>query len=186
MANGDFSVESFSLFPNMIANVYGSQLEKEIEYIHPRQFILLLSEKRFDVPRRMAVYGDSRKSLEFFGVTLHARPWTPSLLKLKSLVEKKCNEKFNLVIVDQFRKERDELGPTRYHESVHGSVIVIVSFGTTPIHLELKIYYRDCKTFPLRNGTMFIIRDLGKWLVKIPNDPTRNKPQTLFTFMKIH
>ena len=50
--------------------------------------------KEIDLPRKTAWYGEQGKTYKYSGIQMSPEPWTPTLLKIKTEIEKSCESKF--------------------------------------------------------------------------------------------
>ena len=80
-------------------------------------------------PRLSAWYGDA--SYTYSGRTFHPLPFTPLLLEIKSAVELVTGRRFNSVLLNQYRNERDSMGFHSDDEAELGPepAIASVTFG---------------------------------------------------------
>ncbi|MDH3327311.1 MAG: alpha-ketoglutarate-dependent dioxygenase AlkB [Gammaproteobacteria bacterium] len=72
-----------------------------------KQEKIFLYGKRYDVPRLSAWYADVGKSYEYSGLRVNATPWIPALLEIKQKIETVLGERFNSVLVNQYRNGAD-------------------------------------------------------------------------------
>jgi alkylated DNA repair dioxygenase AlkB len=61
-------------------------------------------------PRLIAWYGDRGRSYSYSGIRLEPRPWTDVLADLKSRIETACATRFNSVLLNYYRDNRDSVG----------------------------------------------------------------------------
>jgi len=61
-------------------------------------------------PRLIAWYGDEGRNYTYSGISMNPLPWTQTLLEIRTLVESKCNEAFNSVLLNYYRDGRDSMG----------------------------------------------------------------------------
>ena len=82
-------------------------------------------------PRLSAWYGDARYT--YSGRTFHPLPFTPLLLEIKRAVEQATGRRFNSVLLNQYRNERDSMGFHSDDETELGPepAIASVTFGAT-------------------------------------------------------
>lgn len=85
--------------------------------------------KRYLQPRLLAWYGEA--SYRYSGQTLQPLPFTPLLLELKQAVERACGRRFNSVLLNYYRDERDSMGMHSDDEPELGPqpAIASLSFG---------------------------------------------------------
>ena len=96
-----------------------------------RSEIVTVYGKQHLQPRLTAAYGDARYT--YSGLTIDPLPWTALLLAIKAAVEAACAYKFNSVLLNYYRDERDSMGMHSDDEPALGRnpVVASVSFGAT-------------------------------------------------------
>jgi alkylated DNA repair dioxygenase AlkB len=89
--------------------------------------------KSVPLPRLTAWYGDAGKTYRYSGITVNPLPWTPTLLMIKERVEAVSSVRFNSVLLNYYRSERDSVAWHSDDEPELGTnpVIASVSFGAT-------------------------------------------------------
>ncbi len=178
------------LFEGLIDVVTSDIVFKELnEKAAWRQEKIKLYGKRINVPRLTAWYGDEGTSYTYSGITVSPEPWTPTLLHIKRTVESVSRIRFNSVLLNKYRTERDsvawhsddepELGP----EPVIGSI----SFG------QPRIFQFKHKTSGLRigitlgHGSYLLIRGTTqhRWLHRIPKQTAPHNSRINLTFRTV-
>jgi len=96
-----------------------------------RQDSIVMFGKRHLQPRLTAWYGDA--SYTYSGLRLGPLPWTPLLAELRTAVEQACGRRFNSVLLNYYRNERDSMGMHSDDEPELGPepAIASLSFGAT-------------------------------------------------------
>jgi alkylated DNA repair dioxygenase AlkB len=96
-----------------------------------RSEIVTVYGKQHPQPRLSAAFGDARYT--YSGLTIDPLPWTPLLLSIKEAVEAASAYKFNSVLLNYYRDERDSMGMHSDDERALGRnpVVASVSFGAT-------------------------------------------------------
>lgn len=61
-------------------------------------------------PRLTAWYGDEGQNYTYSGILMNPVPWTQTLLEIRELVESKCDEVFNSVLLNYYRDGHDSMG----------------------------------------------------------------------------
>lgn len=61
-------------------------------------------------PRLIAWYGDEGRNYTYSGISMNPLPWSQTLSELRMLVESKCNDVFNSVLLNYYRDGRDSMG----------------------------------------------------------------------------
>ena len=98
-----------------------------------RQEPIRLFGKQVLQPRLTAWHGDPTAHYSYSGLALAPQPWTPALQKLRQQVEAASNARFNSVLLNLYRNERDSMGWHADDEPALGPapVIASVSLGAT-------------------------------------------------------
>ena len=65
--------------------------------------------KLIDLPRLTAWYGDAGKIYKYSGISVTALTWTPTLLAIKHKIEAISQVKFNSVLLNLYRGEKDSV-----------------------------------------------------------------------------
>ena len=96
-----------------------------------RQDSIVLFGKARLQPRLTAWYGDA--SYTYSGLRLDPLPWTPLLADIRAAVEGACGRRFNSVLLNYYRNERDSMGMHSDDEPELGPepAIASLSFGAT-------------------------------------------------------
>jgi alkylated DNA repair dioxygenase AlkB len=112
-------------------------------------------------PRLSAWYGDEGKDYTYSGITLEPHPWSPTLLRIKEDIEAATGERFNSVLVNLYRDERDSVGWHSDNERELGSnpVIASLSLGETRTFKFKHKTRKDLKTLslPLTDGSLLLM-----------------------------
>jgi alkylated DNA repair dioxygenase AlkB len=117
-----------AFFPPEASDAYLDELLRTVQW---RQEQVKLFGKRIDQPRLTAWYGDAGTSYTYSGITLDPLPWTEALLAIKGAIEPLSGVRFNSVLLNLYRGERDSVS---WHSDDDGGmgrapVIGSVSFG---------------------------------------------------------
>jgi alkylated DNA repair dioxygenase AlkB len=112
-------------------------------------------------PRLVAWHGDPGTDYGYSGIHLRPSPWTPTLTRLRDEVEKLAGAKFNSVLLNLYRNERDCMGWHSDDEPELGPepIIASISFGETR---EFRLRHRSRKELPvvrmpLTDGSVLIM-----------------------------
>ena len=122
-----------------------------------RQDSIVLFGKQHLQPRLTAWYGDA--SYTYSGLRLDPLPWTPLLAELRAAVETACGSRFNSVLLNYYRNERDSMGMHSDDEPELGAepTIASLSFGATrSFILRHKRNKRTCK-LDLHDGSLLLM-----------------------------
>jgi len=131
MADADVKFVRFFYRPALAAR-YMQALLDEIAW---RQEKIVLWGRQHLQPRLSAWYGDAGSSYSYSGITLEPQPWTATLLRIKNDIEQTTGHRFNSVLLNLYRSERDGMGWHSDDEAELGfnPVIASLSFGETRI-----------------------------------------------------
>ena len=108
-------------------------LNELIEQTPWRADSVVLWGKSHPQPRLTAWYGDEDARYEYSGLELDPLPWTPQLLAIRASVEEAAGSRFNSVLLNYYRHERDSMGMHSDDEPELGPepVIASLSLGET-------------------------------------------------------
>jgi alkylated DNA repair dioxygenase AlkB len=118
---------------------------------------VLVFGKRHPQPRLTAWYGDA--SYTYSGLRLEPLPWTALLLEIRGAVEAACGRRFNSVLLNLYRNERDSMGMHSDDEPELGSApaIASLSFGTTRTLKMRHKYNKHTISLPLTDGGLLLM-----------------------------
>lgn len=164
-----------------------TQLKADVNW---QQEEIKLYGRKIPLPRLTAWFGDEGKTYMYSGITVEPEPWTPTLLEIKTRIEEVSERKFNSVLLNYYRNERDSVSWHSDDEPELGKdpIIGSVSFG-------------DVRTFQLKHKTdksLKISKDLPDgsylemagstqhhWLHQIPKRTRKIGPRINLTFRTI-
>jgi alkylated DNA repair dioxygenase AlkB len=108
-------------------------LNELIERTPWRTDSVVLWGKPYPQPRLTAWYGDEDARYTYSGLELDPLPWTPRLRAIKASVERAAGSRFNSVLLNYYRNERDSMGMHSDDEPELGGqpVIASLSLGET-------------------------------------------------------
>ena len=122
-----------------------------------REESVVVYGKRHLQPRLSAWYGDA--SYTYSGLRLEPLPWTELLLAIRTAVEAACDHRFNSVLLNRYRNERDSMGMHSDDEAELGfdPVIASLSYGATRSFILR--HKRDKRTvrLPLEDGSLLLM-----------------------------
>jgi len=166
-------------------------LDRLIEDIPWRQDHIVLWGKPLLQPRLSAWFGDPGSVYTYSGLTLTPLPWTKLLAELKQTVETLAGERFNSVLLNYYRNERDSMGMHSDDERELGRnpTIASLSFGA---ERELTFRHRRRKELaPVRlrlaSGSLLIMRGATQhhWKHGIAKERRPCGPRVNLTFRRI-
>lgn len=113
-------------------------------------------------PRLHAWYGDPGSAYSYSGLTLEPMPWTPLLQQLREQVETLSEARFNSVLLNYYRDQRDSMGMHSDDEPELGKnpVIASLSLGEERV---LTFKHRGDKTLapvrvPLPDASLLLMK----------------------------
>jgi len=115
-----------------------------------RQDPIILWGKSMLQPRLIAWYGDPGCVYRYSGLSLVPLPWTERLAALKSHVERAAGYRFNSVLVNYYRDNKDSMGFHSDDEKELGPQPVIASVSLGAERVFVLKSRRDSETRPFR------------------------------------
>ena len=105
-------------FKHTAADNMLKQLRSELEgYLSASPNVIRLMGKELHIPRRQTAFGNAGLVYSFSGIKMAANPWLPSLVDVKTCIEKAVEEEFNFVLVNEYKNGLDYMGEHRDDES---------------------------------------------------------------------
>jgi alkylated DNA repair dioxygenase AlkB len=143
------------------------------------------------LPRLTAWYGDEGKSYKYSGIEQHPKPWNPTILEIKSRVEKIAKVNFNSVLLNLYRDGKDSVAWHSDDEPELGRnpIIGSVSFGgTRRFSLKHKQDQGSKFDIELTKGSLLLMRAETQhhWLHQIAKTTKLVSPRINLTFRIIH
>jgi alkylated DNA repair dioxygenase AlkB len=113
-------------------------------------------------PRLSAWYGDADSQYTYSGLAMTPTPWTPLLADLKAQVEDLCQARFNSVLLNLYRDQRDSMGMHSDDEPELGAqpVIASLSLGETRTLVFKHRHRSDLAPvrLPLNDGSLLLMQ----------------------------
>ncbi|HEX7641130.1 MAG TPA: alpha-ketoglutarate-dependent dioxygenase AlkB [Burkholderiaceae bacterium] len=165
-----------------------SALRDEIAW---RQESITLWGKPYAQPRLTAWYGDAGTNYSYSGLRLEPLPWTPCLAAIKAEIEAFCGERFNSVLANLYRNERDSVGWHSDDEPELGKqpFIASMSFGATRTFKLKHKSRKDEKPAVLELGSGSLLLMGGStqrhWLHAVEKEREACGPRINLTFRTI-
>ena len=155
-----------------------------------RQDHLTIAGRTIPVPRLQAWLGDAGTRYQYSGLTLEPEPWTRELALLKSAIESASQTRFNSVLANLYRDEKDSVSWHADNEPELGTnpVVASLSLGATRTFQLKHQRYRDRKhTLPLKDGDLLIMKGTLQhhWLHQVPKNRHPCQPRINLTFRAI-
>lgn len=148
-------------------------------------------DKTYLQPRLVAWYGDEGASYEYSGKRYEALPWTPLLLDLRERVEGAAAVRFNSVLLNYYRDQRDSVAMHSDDERELGSepVIASLSLGETRTLVFRHKSDRAQKTMrlPLESGSLLLMKGPTQrcWQHGVPKETRPCGPRVNLTFRQV-
>jgi alkylated DNA repair dioxygenase AlkB len=122
-----------------------------------REESVVVYGKRHLQPRLTAWYGDA--SYTYSGLRLEPLPWTALLLEIRAAVEAVCGQRFNSVLLNRYRNERDSMGMHSDDEPELGEAPVIASLSYGATRTFILRHKRDKRTvrLALEDGSLLLM-----------------------------
>ncbi len=142
-------------------------------------------------PRLVAWYGDPEAVYTYSGMRMQPQPWTQLLRDLKDSVEQRCGARFNSVLLNYYRGERDSMGLHADDEPELGPEPVIASLSLGE-ERRFHLRHRRDKSQPglslrLPSGSLLLMRGAtqANWKHGIPKESRPCGPRVNLTFRRI-
>jgi alkylated DNA repair dioxygenase AlkB len=140
----------------------GEVLQELIEDTPWRVESVVLWGRRYPQPRLTAWYGDQDARYVYSGIELDPLPWTPRLLAIKASVEQATGSRFNSVLLNYYRNERDSMGMHSDDEPELGALPVIASLSFGDARTLVFRHRSDRSRKPIRielgDGSLLLMR----------------------------
>jgi len=122
-----------------------------------RQDSIVLFGKSHPQPRLSAWYGDA--SYTYSGLRLDPLPWTALLAEIRVAVEQACGQRFNTVLLNYYRNERDSMGMHSDDEPELGPDPTIASLSYGAIRSFILRHKRNKSTrkLELHDGSLLLM-----------------------------
>lgn len=147
-----------AIFSTADSDRYVEIFLKEVNW---SQLTTFMYGRKVLTPRLYCWFGDATVSYEIDGHHFRPAPWTPELLEIKSTVETLSGVKFNSVLLNYYRDERDSVAwhSDRDHASGRNRYVASVSFGQAR-YFDLRRKDNHNKKFSvlLENGSYLLMK----------------------------
>ncbi len=155
-----------------------------------REDEIVLFGKKVMQPRLFSWHADSGVEYKYSGLRLQPQPWSPLLIALKEQVESVTDWKFNSVLLNLYRHERDSNGWHSDDEKELGRepVIASVSLGQSRDFLmKHKFKKRQNVKIHLESGSLLVMRGETQrnWKHTLPKRSRALDPRINLTFRRI-
>ncbi|OXC77749.1 alpha-ketoglutarate-dependent dioxygenase AlkB family protein [Caballeronia sordidicola] len=137
-------------------------------------------------PRLTAWQGDPGAVYVYSGIRNIPKPWTPTVLLLKTKAEAAAQTAFNSVLINRYRTGMDSMGWHADKERELGlePVIASVSLGTTRTFDFRHTKTRQTHALQLTHGSLLIMRGRTQldWAHRVPKEPEARGERINLTF----
>ena len=152
---------------------------------------VVMGGRRVPQPRLTAWYGDPGASYAYSGLKLDPLAWTPLLTDIKIRTEAAVGERFNSVLINYYRDDRDSIGFHSDDEPELGEQPVIASLSLGAERTFIMRHKRSKLVQPvhlrLASGSLLLMRGETQrcWRHGIPKESRPCGPRVNLTFRKI-
>lgn len=168
------------------ANRYFQELWDTIAW---KKDVALIYGKRIETKRKVAWYGDEPFEYTYSNHTKKALPWTPELLELKALIEKRTEETYNSCLLNLYHSGEEGMA---WHSDAEkdlkkNGAIASLSFGA-----ERKFVFKHKESkekvgLTLDHGSLLVMKGSTQsyWLHRLPPTKLVRTPRINLTFRTI-
>ncbi|WP_289664828.1 alpha-ketoglutarate-dependent dioxygenase AlkB family protein [Flavobacterium panacagri] len=174
------------LFSREEADLYRDTLLKTIEWKNDEAIIF---GKLILTKRKVAWYGEKEFEYTYSNTTKKALPWTPELLKLKSIIEEKTGETFNSCLLNLYHSGEEGMA---WHSDGEKDLKKNGAIGSLSFGAERKFAFKHKESkekvaLILEHGSLLVMKDETQtyWLHRLPPTKTTTKPRVNLTFRTI-
>jgi alkylated DNA repair dioxygenase AlkB len=174
------------LMSHQQANHYFNTLFTSIEWKNDEAIIL---GKHIITKRKVAWYGDHPFEYTYSNTTKQALPWTPELLELKTIIEKKTGETFNSCLLNLYHSGEEGMA---WHSDGEKDLKKNGAIGSLSLGAERKFAFKHKQTsetvsIVLEHGSLLVMKDTTQtnWLHRLPPTKLTTKPRINLTFRTI-
>lgn len=145
--------------------------------------------KHIVTARKVAWYGDHTFAYTYSKITKQALLWTPTLIRLKTLVETISGTSYNSCLLNLYHSGQEGMGWHSDDEKTlqHHASIAALSFGA-----ERKFAFKHKQngqnvSLNLENGSLLVMKDATQshWLHQLPKTTKVKTPRISLTFRSI-
>jgi len=169
------------------SNQYLHNLLEKISWQHDTAIIF---GRHITTKRKVAWYGNEAYDYTYSKTTRKALEWTPDLVKLKSLVEKKTDEQFNSCLLNLYHSGEEGMAwhCDEERELKKNGAIASLSFGA---ERKFALKHKENKekvSLMLEHGSLLVMKGTTQthWLHCLPKTKKVTMPRVNLTFRTIH
>ncbi|AWK04209.1 alpha-ketoglutarate-dependent dioxygenase AlkB [Flavobacterium crocinum] len=174
------------LFSREEADYYRDILLNTIEWKNDEAIIF---GKLILTKRKVAWYGEKEFEYTYSNTTKKALPWTPELLKLKTIIEEKTGETFNSCLLNLYHSGEEGMA---WHSDGEKDLKKNGAIGSLSFGAERKFAFKHKESMVkisliLEHGSLLVMKDETQtyWLHRLPPTKTTHKPRVNLTFRTI-
>jgi len=172
-------------WPELLNDVFFEELASGIAW---REGHIKLFGRTYQQPRLLAWYGDPGASYRYSGVLNEPLPWLPVLRDLRERCEALTGARFNSMLANLYRSERDGMGLHADDEPELGPKPVIASFslGESRVFRMKHRHRKDLKPrrLTLDSGSLLVMKGdtQRNWKHEVPKERMACGPRINLTF----
>jgi len=166
---------------------YFDQLLSATSWQHDQ---ILINGKIIHTKRQIAWHADAPIKYHYSGSTKHAQPWTPTLLKLKDIVEEQTNHTFNSCLLNFYQSGEQAMAWHSDNETELGKQPTIASLSLGAIRkfsFKHKLSKHTC-SIELEPGGLLVMKGETQrhWLHSLPATTQCHSPRINLTFRVVY
>lgn len=187
----DLPDAEISYYPNFLSEEKANSLFEELQKNIPwQQDEITVYGKKYPQPRLTALYGNEGKPYSYSTIVMQPHLWTPSLEKIKLLIENVSNTNFTTVLLNYYRTGNDSNGWHADNEKELGKnpIIASLSLGAErSFQLKHNTDSTQKKTLILEHGSLLLMKGTTQhfWKHQIPKTTKPIKSRINLTFRVI-
>ncbi len=175
-----------SFFNKQESDNYFKTIKEQTDWQHDD---ITVFGKTYKQPRLTALFGEKDQTYSYSNITMHPKPFTSTLLNIKSKIEDFSDEKFNTLLINLYRDGNDSNGWHADNEKELGinPVIASVSFGEKmPFHFKHTSLKKERHKLTLEHGSLLLMKGEMQhyWLHQIAKTKKVIQPRINLTFRR--
>jgi alkylated DNA repair dioxygenase AlkB len=139
------------------ANSYKQQILTEVTW---REDKISFFGKTFNQPRQVAWHGEAGIVYQYSKISMSASGWTPTLVKIKLMLEQFTKQQFNSVLVNHYRNGQDYMSWHQDNEKELGEnpIIASITLGESRDFLYRNLKNKQTYSLMLENGSLLLMQ----------------------------
>jgi len=145
--------------------------------------------KHYLTKRKVAWYADIPYEYSYSNITKRALAWTPELLELKAIVEKRTGERFNSCLLNLYHSGEEGMA---WHSDGEKDLKKNGAIASLSLGAERKFAFRHKQTketvsITLPHGSLLVMKGTTQtyWLHRLPPNARVKRPRVNLTFRTI-